>query len=54
MVNEVASNAVDHGFDPWSGKTKNYKIGLCCFSDKHSVFRSKSKDRMVCNQDSVS
>jgi hypothetical protein len=29
---------VDHGFEPWSGSTKDYEIGICClicFSTSH-------------------
>ena len=26
---------VDRRFDPRSSQTKNYKIGICCFSNKH-------------------
>ena len=32
MVSVLASSAVDRGFEPWSGQTKDYKIGICCFS----------------------
>ena len=29
--------AVDCGFEPWSGQTKDYEIGgVCCFSAKHA------------------
>ena len=28
----VGSHVVDHGFEHWSGHTKYYKIGICCFS----------------------
>ena len=31
MVSMPVSNEVD-GFQPWSGKTKDYKIGIYCFS----------------------
>jgi len=27
-----------------SGQIKDYKIGVCCFSDEHAAFKSKSKD----------
>jgi len=27
-----------------SGQTKNYKIGICCFSAKHAALRRKSQD----------
>jgi hypothetical protein len=32
MVSMVASSAVGRGFEPWSGQTKDYKIGICYFS----------------------
>ncbi len=44
MVSVLASSVIDRGFDPWSGQTKDYKINICCFSDKHAALRSKSKD----------
>ena len=44
MVSGVISSAVDHGFEPRSGQTKDYEIGICCFSAKHAAFRRKSKD----------
>jgi hypothetical protein len=28
----LASNLVDHGFEPQTGQTKDYTIGMCCFS----------------------
>ena len=54
MVSVLASSAVDLGFEPWSGQTKNYKIGICCFSAKHTVLWRKSKDWLAWNQDNVS
>jgi len=33
----LASNAVDCGFEPWWGQTKDYKIRICCFSAKHAA-----------------
>jgi hypothetical protein len=44
MFSMLASSAVDCGFESRSGQTKDYKIGICCFSAKHAVLRSKSKD----------
>jgi hypothetical protein len=35
-------------------KTKDYKIGICCFSAKNATLRSKSKDWLAWNQDNVS
>jgi hypothetical protein len=37
-----------------SGQTKEYKIGICCFSDKHAALRRKNKDWLARNQDNVS
>ena len=45
---------VDHGFKPRLGQTKDYKIGICCFSAKHTPLRRKSKDGLAQNQDNVS
>jgi hypothetical protein len=42
MVSVLASSAVDRGFEPRSGQTKDYSIGICCFSAKHSALRRKS------------
>jgi len=50
----LASSAVDPGFEPRSGQTKDYKIGICCFSAKHVALRRKSKDWLAQNQNNVS
>ena len=44
MVSVLASSVVYRGFEPRSGQTKDYKIGICCFSAKHAALKSKSKD----------
>jgi hypothetical protein len=54
MINILTSNAVDCGFEPRSGHTKVYKIGICCFSAKHTALRRNSTDRLAWNQDNVS
>jgi hypothetical protein len=54
MVNMLASNAVDRGFEPRSGQTKDFKIDICCFSAKHAALRRKSKDWLAQNQNNVS
>ena len=54
MVSVLISSAVDHGFEPRSGQTKDYKIGICCFSAKHAALKRKSKDWLVRNQNIVS
>ena len=50
----LVSNAIDRGFEYPSGPTKDYKIGIWCFSAKHAALRRKSKDWMDHNQDNVS
>jgi hypothetical protein len=54
MVSVLASSAVDRVFKPWSGQTKDYKIGICCFSAKHAALRKKNKDRLARNRNNVS
>ena len=54
MVSAVTSNAVDRVFESRSGQSKDYKIGICCFSAKHTVLRTKSNDWFAWNQDNVS
>ena len=54
MVRVLASSAVDRGFEPRSGQTKDYKIGICCFSAKHAALRRKNKDWSARNQNNVS
>ena len=54
MVSVFASSAVDREFEAPSGQTKDYEIGICCFSAKHAALRRKSKDWLAQNQDNVS
>ena len=54
MVSVLASSMVDRGFEPRLGQTKDFKIGLCCFSVKHAALRRKSKDWLAQNQNNVS
>ena len=54
MVSVLASSGEDCGFEPRSGQTKDYKIGICCFSAKNTALRSKSKDWLARNQNNVS
>ena len=44
MVSGLSSSAVDRGFEPRSGQTKDSNIGICCFSAKHAALRRKIKD----------
>ena len=41
-VSMVASSAVDRGFESQLGQTKDYKIGICCFSTKYAALMSKT------------
>ena len=50
MDNVFASRAVECGLEPRSSQTKDYEIGIYCFSAKHAALR-KSADW---NQDNVS
>jgi hypothetical protein len=52
MVGVLASRAVDRGFESRSVQTKDYEIGICCFSAKHAALRRKSW--LARNQDNVS
>ena len=51
MVSVLVLSVVDRGFVPRSGQTKDNKIGICCFSTKHTLLRRKSKDWLARNQD---
>ena len=48
------NGAVDIGFEPRSGKTKEYYICMCCFLAKHAALKRKSKYLLARNQDNVS
>ena len=54
MVIVHASSEVDRGFMLRSGQTKDYEIGICCFSAKHAALRRKSKEWLARNQNNVS
>ena len=50
----LASSAVNRGFEPRSGQTKDYKIDICCVFAKYAALRSKRKDWLARNQNNVS
>jgi hypothetical protein len=54
MVSMLVSSVVDRGFEPRLGQTKDYEIGICCFSSKHAALRRKNKDWLSQNQINVS
>jgi hypothetical protein len=45
VVSVLPSSVVDRGFECRSGKTKDYEIGICCFSAKHAVVLRR---RIIC------
>ena len=49
MVSVLDSSVVDRGFNPRSGPTQDYKIGICCFSAQHAALTRKSKDWLARN-----
>ena len=52
MVSVLASGAVDRGFEPRSGQTKDYDIGICCFSPKHAALKYKEKEQILVDWES--
>jgi len=50
MMTVLDSSAVVRGFEPRSGKTKDYEIGIYCFSATHAGLRRKRSQ----NQDNES
>jgi len=54
MVDVLASSVVDRRFKPSSGQTKNYKIGICCFSAKQAALRSNGIYWLARNRDHAS
>jgi hypothetical protein len=50
IVIVLASSVVERGFVPRSYQTKEYEIGICCFSAKHAALRRKSKVWLARNQ----
>ena len=54
MVSVLVSSVVDRGFELRSGQTKDYKIGICCFSAHHAALKRRSKDWLARNQENVS
>ena len=51
MVIVFASIVTDLGFERQASETKDYNIGICCFSAMHAALRSKSKNGWFQNQE---
>jgi hypothetical protein len=43
MVSVLTSSTVDCGYEPRSSQTKDYEIGICCFSARHAALGEKAK-----------
>jgi len=43
-VSMLALSVVVHGFELRSGQIRDYEIGICCFSTKHTSIMGKNKD----------
>jgi hypothetical protein len=54
VVSVLAPSAVDLGFEHRLGQTKDYNIGICCFSAKHAALRRKLKYWLPRNRNNVS
>jgi hypothetical protein len=54
MVSVLTPSTVYCGYELRSCQTKEYQIGICCFSAKNAALRRKSKDWLVRNQNNVS
>ena len=54
MVSVLTPSTVGRGFEPSSDETKDYEIGICCFSVNDAALRRKNKDCLALNQDNVS
>ena len=54
MVSVLSLSVVDRGFESRSGQTKDYKIGICCFSAKHAASMIKCKEWLAWHKDNVS
>ena len=44
MVRKLVSSVVDCGFETWSCQTKDYKMGICCFTAKQVALRKKEQN----------
>jgi hypothetical protein len=47
MGTMLASSVVDRGFEPRSGQTKDYEIGICCFSAIKARSFKEKEQRLV-------
>jgi hypothetical protein len=50
----LTSSTVDHRFQSRSGQSKDYQLGICCFSAKHAALSIISKNWLAQYQDHAS
>jgi hypothetical protein len=48
IVSMIPSVVIHRRFEPRSGQTKDYKVGICCFSAKYAALDSKIKKKPGC------
>jgi hypothetical protein len=53
LVSVFAWNAVFCVVESLSSQIEDFEIGIFCFYAKHALLRSKSKDWLALNEDSV-
>ena len=53
MVSMLVSKVVDRRFEPQSDQIKDYKIGICCISAKHTALKRITKDWLARNENIV-
>jgi hypothetical protein len=53
MVSVLVSSAVYRVYETRSGQTKDYLIGILCFSANHASLRRKTKDCLAQNKNNV-
>ena len=54
MVSVLVSGAIYRRFEPRFGQTKDFEIGICCFSAMCAALRRKNKDWLDWDQNNVS
>ena len=49
MASVLALSAIDCGYEPGSCQSKEYKIGICCFSAKNTALKGNfAKKIFIC------
>ena len=54
LVSVLTTSVVERGFEFRSGQTKDYTIGICCYSARHAGLTRKSKHELARNHDNMS